>query len=63
MSINYTHKTWLTITIGANNLFNVYPDPLKNYMNTSEGIFIYSNEASPFGFNGGYYYVNLSFTF
>ncbi len=61
-SINYSPKTWLTITAGANNIFNVYPDRLKNYLNTTEGILIYSNESSPFGFNGGYYSVNMNFS-
>ena len=32
-------ESWLTITVGANNVFNVYPDRLKNYRNTNEGIF------------------------
>jgi iron complex outermembrane receptor protein len=63
ISVNYTSKSWLTITAGANNIFNVYPDRLKNYGNTVEGILLYSNEASPFGFNGGYYFVNMAFNF
>ena len=63
LSINYTPKSWLTITIGANNIFDMYPNRLKNYKNTQEGILIYSNEASPFGYNGGYYFVNMSFNF
>jgi len=62
-SINYSLKTWMTLTTGANNLFNIYPDKLKNYDNTATGIYIYSPEASPFGFNGGYYYVGLNFSF
>ena len=24
---------------------------------------IYSNEAMPFGYNGGYYFVNMNFNF
>jgi iron complex outermembrane receptor protein len=60
-SFHYTPKTWMTITLGANNVFNVYPDPLKFYANTNQGIFIYSPEASPFGFNGGYYFVSMAF--
>jgi iron complex outermembrane receptor protein len=62
-SINYSPKTWLTITAGANNIFDVYPDRLKNYLNTTEGILIYSNEAIQFGYNGGYYFVSMSFNF
>ncbi|TMI96636.1 MAG: TonB-dependent receptor, partial [Bacteroidetes bacterium] len=63
ISINYSPRSWLTITVGANNVFNVYPDRLKNYRNTNEGIFIYSNEAMPFGYNGGYYFLNMSLNF
>ena len=63
ISVNYSPNTWLTVTAGVNNVFNIYPDRLKNYENTSQGILIYSNEASPFGYNGGYYFVNLAFSF
>ncbi len=63
ISINYSPRSWLTITVGANNVFNVYPDRLKNYRNTNEGILIYGNEAMPFGYNGGYYFLNMSFNF
>ena len=63
ISINYTPKKWLTITVGANNVFDVYPDRLQDYRNTENGIFIYSQDASPFGLNGGYYFVNMSFSF
>lgn len=63
ISINYSPKLWLTITAGANNVLDVYPDRLKNYGNTREGILIYSNDASPFGYNGGYYYLNMMFNF
>ncbi len=62
-SISYKPKMWLTITAGANNIFDVYPDPLKNYRNTGEGILIYSNGAMPFGSNGGYYFLALTFSF
>jgi len=63
ISFNYTPKYWLTLTLGANNVFNVYPDRLKDYANTNQGIFIYSPDASPFGFNGGYYFVSMNFNF
>ena len=63
LSINYSLKPWVTITQGTNNILNVYPDPIKQYDNTLQGIYIYSPEASPFGFNGGYYFVSFSFNF
>ncbi len=61
ISLAYTLTRWVTITLGANNIFNVYPDRLKYYENTVQGSRIYSAEASPFGFNGGYYYVGMAF--
>jgi len=63
VNVCYAPKSWLNITLGANNVFDVYPDRLKNYKNTQDGILIYSNEGSPFGYNGGYYFVNMSFNF
>jgi iron complex outermembrane receptor protein len=62
-SLSYLPKVWLTITGGANNIFNVYPDRLKDPRNTQEGTFIYSLEASPFGFYGGHYFVSLGIHF
>jgi iron complex outermembrane receptor protein len=60
-SINYSPKTWLTITAGANNIFDVYPDPVKNPINKNQGILIYSNQATPYGYNGGYYFLSMAF--
>jgi iron complex outermembrane receptor protein len=61
ISLTYSLKPWMKITIGADNVFNIYPDRLKNYANTNHGSWIYSTEASPFGFNGGYYFLSLAF--
>lgn len=52
-----------TLTIGANNIADVYPDRLKNLLNTSDGRFTYSRNATQFGFNGGYYFTSLNFAF
>jgi iron complex outermembrane receptor protein len=62
VSLSYSLK-WATVTIGANNIADIYPDRLKHYANTSQGGWVYSPEASPFGYNGGYYFVNLSLNF
>jgi iron complex outermembrane receptor protein len=61
ISINYTPKSWLTITAGANNIFDVYPDGIQNPRN--QGGALYSSGATPFGSNGGYYFVSMSFIF
>jgi iron complex outermembrane recepter protein len=63
INFNYSPKTWLTITAGINNVFDVYPDPVKNPINQNQGILIYSNQATPYGYNGGYYFVSMSFNF
>lgn len=46
-----------SIAIGANNLFNTYPD--ENPGSADLGA-LYP-ESTPFGFNGGYYYVRLTY--
>ena len=74
-SISYSILPQVRVTIGANNLFDVYPDKLKwfrdgngdksniYYGNTSDGRFVYSRNATQFGMNGGYYYISLSANF
>jgi iron complex outermembrane recepter protein len=63
ISLSYSLKTWPTFTIGANNISNIYPDRLKHYENRFQGGWVYSPEASPYGFNGGYYFIGISFNF
>jgi len=60
-SIAYKLANFVNITIGANNIGNTYPDKLQHFANTGEGRFVYSRNATQFGFNGGYYYTSLVF--
>ena len=69
VTYHYTKNT--TLSVGANNLFDVYPDEnIRSKVvggvafNGSDnvGIFPY-NAISPFGFNGAFYYGKLSFKF
>ncbi|MEO6447573.1 MAG: TonB-dependent receptor [Gemmatimonadaceae bacterium] len=46
----------INLSLGARNLFNVYPDQVKVEENTNNGTFIWPG-ASPFGYNGRYIYV------
>ena len=62
-SLNFAPKAWFTVTTGANNIFDVYPERISDYRNTTERIHLYALEASPFGFNGGYYFVSISLKF
>jgi iron complex outermembrane recepter protein len=50
----------LRITIGANNLFDVYPDK-QIAANNNSGIFQYSNTVNTFGFNGRFVYVKARY--
>ena len=44
-------------------MFDIYPDRLKVEDNRNQGILVYGNEAMPFGYNGGYYFVSMAFNF
>ena len=59
--MTYKLANFVNITIGANNIGNTYPDKLQHFANTGEGRFVYSRNATQFGFNGGYYYTSLVF--
>ncbi|MBK9989307.1 MAG: TonB-dependent receptor [Verrucomicrobia bacterium] len=61
INLSYNLKRYLTINVGANNLFNVFPDKVLAANNAS-GYFKYPN-ISPFGYNGGFYYLRLNSRF
>jgi outer membrane protein OmpA-like peptidoglycan-associated protein len=61
MSLSYRPIYWMNVTVGANNIGDVYPDRLQNFANTSDNRFQYSRNATQFGFNGGYWFTNLAF--
>jgi iron complex outermembrane recepter protein len=65
LDVTYRYDDRTTFSLGANNLFDVYPD--QNIASTSQwlgsdnaGIFPYSG-ISPFGFNGRFYYGKISY--
>ena len=58
--VSYEFTRYLRLTVGAYNVFNTFPDRLKNASNTSFGRFVYSRAVSQFGQNGGFYYARLS---
>jgi len=51
----------IRFSIGANNLFNTYPDQHTLAGNRSDERFIFSRRVTQFGSNGGFYYTKLSF--
>ncbi|MEG8143372.1 TonB-dependent receptor [Xanthomonas hortorum pv. gardneri] len=57
-SASYKVDRW-TLTLGADNLLDEYPDE-NNFANSTSGQFPYSN-LSPFGFNGAYVYGRINY--
>ena len=62
-SVGYRFGKVAVLTLGANNVFNVYPDKVADPRLTNEGTVIYSRFATQFGFNGAYYFTNLAVNF
>jgi iron complex outermembrane recepter protein len=63
LSVGYQFNKTFTLTAGANNLFDVYPDLVADPRLTNDGTVIYSRFATQFGFNGAYYFANLGISF
>jgi iron complex outermembrane receptor protein len=59
LALSYGPITRATVTLGADNIFNTYPDPTISG-NTNSGILPYSG-ISPFGINGRFVYAKLSY--
>jgi iron complex outermembrane receptor protein len=65
LDISYTFEDHFTLSLGASNLFNVYPDRIANsganpvftLTNSTADGQIYPRNGGPFGFNGGFWYV------
>ncbi len=60
LNLDYHLTKDLTLTAGANNLFNKYPE--RTHLASSSGGFPYGN-FSPYGTTGGYWYTGLSYNF
>lgn len=62
LSLGYKLSSKITLTIGANNLFDVYPS--RNLRASSNnGQFVYTRSTSQFGINGRYLFSRLNFSF
>ena len=73
----YQLNAALVLTLGANNFLNQLPDlnevgqarggtlidSTGTVIADSPGVFTYDRRAAPFGFNGGFYYAKLSYSF
>jgi iron complex outermembrane receptor protein len=62
LDIEYSFTDSAQLTVGANNLFNKYPNVL---MTSNQGVtgFSYYNPYSPFGISGGFYYSRFTYRF
>jgi len=58
-SVAFRPDSHWTLTLGADNLFNEYPDQ-NIFANSTSGQFKYSN-SSPFGFNGAFVYGKIGY--
>ena len=61
LSVGYALSDRLNLILGANNLFDIYPD-LNKLENQSEGRFLYSRRSQQFGSNGRYLFARVRFT-
>ncbi|WP_084273350.1 TonB-dependent receptor [Maribacter antarcticus] len=63
LSIGYKATDDLTFTIGANNLFDIYPDRANEaFGNRSSGRFDWSRRAQQFGIGGRFLFARVSFS-
>jgi iron complex outermembrane receptor protein len=57
----------LLLTVGANNVFNTFPDEMKHEENRFNGSFLYSPASfpagAPYGIDGGFYYVRAEYKY
>lgn len=60
LNVDYHLTSSLTLTAGANNLFNIYPE--RTHLPSSSGAFPYGN-FSPYGTTGGYWYTGVTYNF
>lgn len=68
LDISYTFADKYTLTLGANNLFDTYPDkiaptstnPIYALTGSLADGQIYPRSGGPFGINGGFYYVRVA---
>ncbi|HEV7693684.1 MAG TPA: TonB-dependent receptor [Hyphomonadaceae bacterium] len=69
LDISYEVVDGVKVSVGANNLFNKYPDHINGLLRqdylqvNSQGYTQQYATFSPFGINGGYYYGRLAYSF
>ncbi len=66
LDVTYNMSKDLALSVGANNLFNTFPDKLTNASLTIYPVTggsgdgqVYARNGGPFGFNGGFWYAKV----
>ena len=62
LTLSYDIYKGVTLTVGGNNIFDVYQDRHTHTGNFSSGRFVYSRRVQQFGFNGAYYFMRVRFS-
>ncbi len=71
LTLSYAFTDSFSLTVGANNIFDTYPDKWKNTRDGdigqaasySDGQTPYTRNANQFGFNGAYYFITAGVKF
>ncbi len=61
LSVGYTLNDALRFTVGANNLFDIYPDKADDAFRSS-GRFVYSRRSTQFGTGGRFLFARMNIT-
>ena len=61
LSVGYEISNNISLTVGANNLLDVYPDEADPAFQSS-GRFVYSRRSPQFSFGGRHLFARLAFT-
>ena len=59
--VEYNFDNGVSLALGAQNLFDTYPE--RSHPGASAGVGTLYPESSPYGFNGGFYYLKAAYTF
>ena len=62
LDLSYAATKNITVSLGANNLLDAYPDSIRA-ANRGTPAFAYYNQYSPYGISGGFYYARVAAKF
>jgi iron complex outermembrane recepter protein len=62
LDLSYAATKTITVSVGANNLLDAYPDSIRA-ANRGTPAFAYYNQYSPYGISGGFYYARVAARF